>query len=795
MIGRRLYRIEDDRLLRGYGCYLDDLHVEGTVEVAFFRSPHAHARITSLDVSAARDLKGVVAIFDGAYVVSKVDPMVFDIATIIPETVAQSTGIHVRVHPMPPLALERVTYVGQPILMVVAVDRYVAEDALELIEADFEPLPAVMDAEAALQPEAPLVEPTWEDNVAVSFHFAKGDVEAALACADIVVEERFRLSRCAASPIETRGVVASVDPQDGSLTVWSSTQTPHQVRDFLARALRRDPGSIRVRAPDVGGSFGVKHSCYPEDLLVPLAALELGRPVKWVEDRAEHLSSATHGRDQTHYMTVGATRDGRLLAVRDRAVMNLGAFNILGLVVPYNSFTHLVGPYKVDAVEVDFRAAITNTAMVAPFRGAGRPEAVFAMERAIDRVARELGLDPFDVRLRNAIQPKDMPYTTGIVYRDGVPQVYDSGDYPELLRHARDLIGKQDLLSSENNECKRVGIGYALFTEGTGLGPFETARIRVEASGRILAYTGASSQGQGHQTTLAQIVAEALSVPVENVTVMGGDSAGVTEGFGTLASRTAVVAGNALFGACQTLLNRVFEAASFMLKIPADQLVLDNGMIRSRNNSIKEAVSLSDVASFLSPWNPDRPDDMPGELEAYFVYQPSTVTWAAGAHAAAVAVDLSTGRVELLRYAAVHDAGRVINPEIAEGQVLGGVMQGVGGALFEEIIYDDAGQLLTGSFMDYMLPTVAEAREVRVLHKDVPSPSNPLGVKGLGEGGAIGPPAAVANAVEAALADLGVVVRDCPLSSTRVFELVRHAVEPEVGDLPTSILHRASGMI
>ena len=773
MIGQAVPRLEDDRLLRGHGRYLDDLHFEGAVEVAFLRSPHAHARLVSLDSSKARALGGVVAVFDGATVATRVEPMVFDIATLIPEAVERSTGARVRVHPMPALALDRVTYVGQPMAMVVAEDRYVAEDALELIEVEFEPLPAVTDPEAALEPGAPLLEPSWGDNLAVSFHFTRGDVNRALACAEVVVEERFRSPRCAASPIETRGVVASVDPQDGTLTVWSSTQMPHILRDFLARSLHREPGSIRERAPDVGGSFGVKHSSYPEDLLVPLAALELGRPVKWVEDRAEHLAATTHGRDQVHHMTIAATKDGHLLAVRDHAVMNLGAYNILGLVVPYNSFTHLVGPYKVDALEVGFRAAITNTAMVAPYRGAGRPEAVFAMERGIDRLARKLGMDPAEVRSRNLIGPEEMPYATGIVYRDGAPQVYDSGDYPELFRRVRGLV-ELERFATARDEHTRVGVGYAVYTEGTGLGPFESARVRVEASGRVSTYTGASSQGQGHRTTLAQIVAEALSVPIESVDVQGGDSSGVTQGFGTLASRTAVVAGNAVLKASAALRDRVLDVASRMLEMPPDQLELDQGMIRSRGRG-DVSVSLADVAAFLSPFNPDRPSDAPVEIEAGSVYQPGTVTWAAGAHAAVVAVDLRTGAVNLLHYAVAHDCGRAINPQIVEGQVVGGVMQGIGGALYEEVVYDDEGQLLTGSFMDYTLPTAAEAPEIHVTHVDVPSPSNPLGLKGVGEGGAIGPPAAVANAVEAALIDLGVVVRECPLTPARVLELLAHS--------------------
>jgi carbon-monoxide dehydrogenase large subunit len=776
VIGRAVPRVEDERLLCGQGRFLDDIQLVGAVEAAFLRSPHAHARVVRLDASAARAHPGVLAVLGGPEVAARLEPMVFDIAKLIPEPVQRATNPMVRVHPMPALASDRVTYAGQPLAMVVAVDRYVAEDALELIEVEFEPLPVVVDPEAALEPDAPLLEPAWGDNLAISFGFTRGDVEAAIAAADVVVSECFRSHRYASSPIETRGVAAELDAQDGTLSVWSSTQIPHLVRDFLARWLRRDPESIRVRAPDVGGSFGLKHSSYPEDLLVPFAALELGRPVKWVEDRAEDLAAGTHGREQVHRITVGATREGRILAVRDDVVMNAGAFNILGLVVPYNSFCHLLGPYAVDALEVRFRVALTNTGIVAPVRGAGRPEAVFAMERAMDRVARRLGLDPAGVRFQNLIPPDAMPYDTGITYRDGAPQVYDSGDYPALLRRARELVEREDFAHLAD-DTTRIGVGYAIYTEGTGVGPFESARVRIEPSGRIAVYTGASSQGQGHRTTLGQIAADTLAVPLEQVDVIGGDSSAVTQGFGTLASRTAVVAGNSVARAGVELRGRVFEVAGLMLETPPEELELNEGMIRIRGRR-DVALGLADVAGFLSPFNPRRPPGAPVELEGGSVYRPGPVTWAAGAHAALVAVDVGTGAVRLLRFVVAHDCGRVINPAIVEGQIVGGVMQGIGGALYEKIVYDGEGQLSTGSFLDYTLPTAAEAPEYRLAHVDAVSPLNPLGIKGLGEGGAIGPPAAIANAVEDALAGLGVVVRQGPLTAARVLELIAEASKP-----------------
>jgi carbon-monoxide dehydrogenase large subunit len=773
LIGRSVPRVEDERLLRGEGRYVDDLHPPGALEAAFLRSAHAHARIVSIDASAALALDGVEAVLGGAAVAARVDPMVFEIAERIPEPVVRTTAARSRVHPMPALAVDRVTYVGQPIAIVVAVDRYVAEDALELIDVELEPLPAVVDPEAALAPDAPLVEPAWEDNLAISFAFAKGDAEAAFRDAAVVVQERMRSHRYVASPIETRGVVAAVDPFDGALTVWSSTQVPFMVRDFLARSLGRDPSTVRAVATDVGGGFGLKGSIYPEELVVALAAIELGRPVKWIEDRAEHLAASTHGREQLHEIALAADGDGRLLGLRDRVLINGGAYNTLGIVVPYNTFTHLVGPYEIPAVDVEVRSVVTNTMITAPYRGAGRPEAVFAMERALDRLARALQLDPADLRARNLIAADAMPYATGLVYRDGTDQVYDSGDYPELFHRAR-VRAEEVRAAVGPDERRRIGVGYAAYVEGTGVGPFETARVRVEPDGRVRVFTGASSQGQSHRTTLAQIAADALGVAFADVEVLGGDSATLGQGFGTIASRTLVVAGNAIGEAAGVVRDRALALAADRLEAAVEDLELTDGVVRVKG-SPDVGVRLGELAAFLSPFNPARPPGEPAELEASSVFRPGPVTYAAGVHAAVVAVDENTGVVEVLGYVVAHDCGRVVNPAVADGQITGGVMQGIGGALYEALVYGPDGQLRSGSFLDYTLPTASEAPPFVLEHVDVPTPLNPLGVKGLGEGGAIGPPAAIAGAVEDALADLGVVVRSCPLGPSQVRELIREA--------------------
>lgn len=774
-VGRSVSRVEDDRLLRGAGQFVDDLDSAGAYEVAFLRSDQAHAQIVAIDTILAASMPGVIAVYDGRDLEGALEPMVFQIARIVPESIRTTGEVESHVHPMPALPVDRVTYVGQPYVMVVARTRYQAEDALELIEVELEPLPAVVDPVEALDPDSALLMPEWGDNVALRCDVGKGDTTAAMAEAAVVVTEQFQSHRYIGSPIEARGVLAVSRPVDGTLAMWSSTQIPHQLRDFVAGQLRMDRESLRVVAPDVGGGFGVKGSIYPEDLLVPWAARLLGTSVKWIEDRSEHLAASSHGREQVHTITLAADADGRLLGVRDQIVHNCGAFHTLGLVVPYNSVAHLLGPYHVANAEISMRAVITNTGVVAPYRGAGRPEAVFAMERAMDRLARALDLDPAELRARNLIRPEQLPYSTGLIYRDGIEQVYDSGDYPELLARARALVD-EDEARARRAPRRRVGIGYAIYVEGTGVGPFESARIALGADGRFRLATGASSQGQSHRTTLAQIVADELGVTFEAVDVIGGDSAAIGTGFGTIASRSLVVAGNASALVAADLRHQILDLASGLLEADIADLELAGGIVTVRGTDT--SMPLADVAATLSPYHPRRRPGIGTELRADATHVPGPVTYAAGVHAAVVEVDDVTGQVLLRRFVVTHDCGRIVNPAVVEGQIHGGVMQGIGGALYEEVQYDEIGQLATGSFLDYLLPTVAEAPlDFRIAHVDTPSPLNPLGVKGLGEGGAIGPPAAIANAVEDALHDLGVVVRSCPLTPDRVHRLIREARE------------------
>lgn len=773
--GRSVKRVEDEPLLRGAGTYVDDIDPgPDCYEVAFLRSDQAHADIVGIDASLARLMPGVLAVLDGKDVAADLDPMVFEIGKMVPEPIRRTASVENRVHPMPALAVDRVTYVGQPYLMVIAKSRYQAEDALEMVQADLEPRPGVVDPVRAMTETDVLVEPSWPDNVALRCDVAKGDVAAAFERADVAISEEFRSHRYIASPIETRGVLATPVGIDGTQTVWSSTQVPHQLRDFLTGALGREPGSIRVKAPDVGGGFGPKGATYPEELLVPYAAARLGVPLKWIEDRSEHFAATTHGREQIHRIELAADRDGRVLAVRDLIVHNCGAYHTLGLVVPYNSVTHLLGPYDIPNAEIRVRGVLTNTGVVAPYRGAGRPEAVFAMERALDRLARKLDLDALEVRRRNAIAADAMPYATGLIYRDGTDQVYDSGDYPMLLDKAGELT-EADSWRARGDDRYRFGVGYAAYVEGTGVGPFESAKVTLVAGGRVEVRVGSASQGQGHRTTFAQIAADTMGMPIEDVTVIGGDSTGPEVGFGTIASRSIVVGGNAASGAATALRSRILDLAADQLEADAADLEIVDGRVGVRGAPDSAGLTLGDLAGMLSPYNPGRPANAPYSLTESAIYRPGPVTYAAGVHAAVVRVDTRTGRVDLVRYSVAHDCGRTVNPTIAEGQILGGVMQGIGGALYEELLYDESGQLVTGSFLDYPLPTAEVLPEIRLAHVDAPSPLNPLGVKGLGEGGAIGPPAAIANAVEDALASYGVVVRSCPLTPDRVRRLILDA--------------------
>jgi aerobic carbon-monoxide dehydrogenase large subunit len=752
-VGAAVRRREDERLLRGRGRFVADVSFPGQLHAAFARSPFAHARLGRIDASAALEVPGVVAVLTAADLpAGPMPPFLWDAP---PSALVEHLRPMLRPCHPPLLPGDRVRFVGQAVAVVLAESRYAAEDALERLDVEYDALEPLPTVERALAPGAPVVHEGWDDNVAVRFTVRKGDPGAAERAAAVVVDERVHVQRQAGLPMETRGAVAV--PEDGRLTVWSATQNAHPLRRAVSRVTGLGEELVDVIAPDVGGGFGTKGVLYPEDLVVALAALRFGRPVKWIEDRIEHMQSAIHAREQDHEIRLALSAAGEILALVDRFVVDTGAFNPLGLVIPYNTIAHLMGPYRVPAMEAVGTCVITTKVPTAPYRGAGRPEAVFAVERALDRAAAELGIDRFEIRRRNLVRPDEMPFEAGILYRDARPLVLDSGDYPETLRRARALIDEDVPTPGDG---RAVGVGVACYVEGTGIGPFEGAAVRVATDGAVTVHTGACSQGQAHETVFAQICADALGVSFEDVRVVTGDTRGIERGWGTVASRSAVVAGNAVADAAGVVRDRLLAAAGERLEASAEDLAIERDRVVVRG-APERAVTLDEISR-----------THPEALEATEYHEPPTVTWASGVHAARVAVDADTGVVDVLRYVVVHDCGTVVNPVVVDGQVHGGVAQGIGGALYEEVVFGEDAQLLNATMADYLVPTATEVPSLTLDHLETPSPLNPLGIKGVGEGGAVPVPAVIASAVEDALSGSGVIVRRTPLSPAAVRALL-----------------------
>jgi carbon-monoxide dehydrogenase large subunit len=667
----------------------------------------------------------------------------------------------------PLLAIDKARHVGEAVAVVVADSRYIAEDAADLVNVEYEPLPALVDAEKAMQPGAPLIHEDVGSNEIASFTVRKGDADAAFARAPHTIKRRFTHHRYAAMPMETRGVVGSYETRTDAFTVWSSTQVPHWIQRELAATLELPEARIRCLALDVGGGFGLKGHVYPEDLLIPFLARQLGRPVKWIEDRREHMMASCHSRDQVHEAEIAFDGGGRVLAFRDRYAMDCGAWNPLGVAPVYNTAVHLPGPYDIAHLLIEARVAATNKVPNAPYRGAGRPEAVQVMERLMDLLANQLGLEPAEVRRRNMVRADQMPYSLGIPYRDGVPIVYDSGDYPGALDKALAALGGLEAFRQRQKEARAqgryLGLGLGCYTEGTGAGPFEGATVRIDGSGKVHVASGASPQGQGMETVFAQITADAWGVKPEDVVVSLGDTAGIAMGFGTIASRTTVTVSAAIHNASEKLREKVFAIAGHKLECAVGDLELRNGKVGIVGVPGAE-LSLGDIAREARPgWDHGRPPGIEPGLEQTHYFEPSTVTWAYATHAAIVEVDIETGRLKIEKYVVAHDCGVLVNPLLAEAQIVGGVAQGLGGALFEDIAYDAEGQLLSGTFMDYAMPIATDIPPVQLVHQEIRSPLNPLGVKGLGEGGAIAPPVVLANAVCDALAHLGIELNTTPI--------------------------------
>jgi carbon-monoxide dehydrogenase large subunit len=776
-VGQRLRRKEDARLVRGTGRFVADLKVPGALHAAVLRSPFAHAEIVGIDVLPALRVPGVVAAFTGADIAGRVGPFLEAARREVTPKLLEQVDLVAKSCPLPVMAERRTLWFGQPVAVVVARDRYAAEDGLEAIQAEYEPLPALADAESALREGAPVLHPELGDNVAARLLVRAGDVEGTLASAPHVLRERFTFARSVASAMETRSVQAQWDGGREELTVWITNPRPHLIRTNLSEMLGLPLERIRVIAPDIGGSFGT--GLFGEDAIVPFLAMELGRPVRWTEDRQESLAITRHARDQVHDLELAYDDDGRILALRDRFLVDAGAYNAYAVTVSYNSAAHLRGQYGIDTFSIEGLNVVTTKAPVAPVRGAGRPESVFALDRALDLVAAERGLDPAEVRRRNLIRPEEMPRRMRMPYRDGAEMVYDGGDYPAQLEQALEAFGYDELRARQAElraQGRLVGVGISSYVEGSGFGPHEGAIVRLDQRGNAHVVTGAKPHGQGLETTLAQVCADELGLDPDRVTVTAGDTSLIQYGIGTFASRSAVTAGTAVGVASQRLRAKVLAVAGELLEASPDDLELVEEGVAARD--VGRAVSWEEVHAAAAPGPRNRmPEGMEPGLQVEYYFVPPTVTFASGTHVASVEVDPETGFVTVLRYLTVDDCGRMLNPTIVEGQIQGGVAHGIGTALFEEARYDEDGQLLTGSYMDYLLPTAAEVPPIEVGHQEFLSELNPFGIKGCGEGGAVSPPAAIANAVADALRPLHVNVTRVPLRPDDLLELIRQARE------------------
>ncbi len=765
-VGQSLRRREDARLLRGRGQYVADLQLPGMAHAVFVRSQVAHARIRGVDTTAASKAPGVVRVLTGAEL-EKYLPPVRDNQMPLPAKWKAAIPHRILNPRQPMLCTDKVRHVGEAVAVVIAETRVAAEDAAELVEVDYEHLPAVVDPYKALDAGATLVHENLDTNEIGWFHVTKGDAQRAIANAPRRIKRRFSHHRYAAMPMECRGVAAEWDERVDSYTVWSSTQVVHWVQREIATTLGVPEARIRVIAPDVGGGFGVKGHVYPEDMLLPFLARLVGRPVRWLETRGEHLLCSCHSRDQHHEAEIAFDDEGRILALHDTFVVDCGAWNPLGVAVVYNTAAHMAGPYKIPHFSVEARVAATNKAPNAPYRGAGRPEAVQVMERLIDLIAHELGLEPAEVRRRNMITRAEMPFPVGIPYRDGEPVVYDSGDYPAALAKALAALGGVEAFRKRQAEARAhgrfLGLGIGCYTEGTGVGSFEGATVRIDPTGRIYVSSGACPHGQGMETVFSQVAADAWGVDPDRIMVSFGDTASIPMGFGTFASRTTVTVSAAIHHASRKLRDKMFAIAGHKLECAVADLELRDGKVGVAGVPGAE-LTFAEIAHAARPgWDHGRPPGVDAGLQETHYFEPPTVTWAYATHAAIVEVDIETGRVAIERYAVAHDCGVVVNPMLAEAQIMGGVVQGIGGATFEAITYDAEGQLLSGTFMDYMMPNASDVPEMVLVHQEIPSPLNPLGVKGLGEGGAVSPPVVVANAVCDALAHLGIEINNTPV--------------------------------
>ncbi|MGE5303484.1 MAG: glyceraldehyde dehydrogenase subunit alpha [Alphaproteobacteria bacterium] len=757
-VGARIKRREDPTLIRGLGQYVDDVKLPHMLHAAILRSPHAHGKIRRIDTAAARRHSGVMAVFTGAELRDQIGTL---------PTTADNPTLRIPKHHV--LAVDKVCYVGEGVAVVVAEDRYQARDALDLIDVEYEPLPVVIEPEKALAPGSPVIHSEWPDNVAFRWEQTQGDVEKAFRQADKVVKQKLVHQRLAPNAIETRGVVAHYLPVERELTVWSSTQIPHILKTHLSKMLDLPEDQVRVIAPDVGGGFGSKLNVYAEEALLGYLALKLNRPVKWSEERRENLRATIHGRGQVGEVQAAVKKDGTLLGLRYQVVADIGAYHQLFTpAIPPFTGLMLSGCYKIPAICIEVTAAFTNKMSTDAYRGAGRPEATYVIERLMDRVAQELKIDPVKVRQKNFPQPKEFPFKTATGLN------YDSGNYQLALNKALKLAGYEKLRREQKRLRSRgryLGIGVSTYVEICAMGPgfWEYGKVEVEPTGKVKVLSGASPHGQGQKTSFAQIVADQLGVAMDDITVIHGDTATVPKGIGTFGSRATAVGGIAVYQAADKVREKARELASHLLEVDPEDLVFSDGRI-SVKGVPKKALTIPQIAR-QAHLAKNLPQGIQPSLSAEAIFEPSNFTFPFGTHICVAEVDTQTGCVEIQKYIAVDDCGKVINPLLVDGQVQGGIVQGVGQALYEEVVYDENGQLLSASLMDYALPRAADLPRLTLARTETPTPVNPLGIKGIGEAGTIGSTPAVVSAVVDALAPFGVTHIDMPLTPQKIWRL------------------------
>jgi aerobic carbon-monoxide dehydrogenase large subunit len=765
MIGESRVRREDLRLLRGQGQYVDDIELPNLAYMAVVRSTQPHARIVSVDATAARALPGVVGVFTAA-----------DLAEINRPFPVHLPHKSLRETIQCALPIDKVRYVGEPVAVVVAESRYLAEDGAELVDVEYDALPGSGHLRVSMDDLPVPIHPGIEDNVAAHFEQHTGDVEAAIRTAPHVLRETFTINRGGGQSMEGRAVAAKYDAALGEYLVWDATQTPHQVRAIIAYCYGIPEEKVRVIAPpDVGGGFGPKAGKYPEEIIVPHLAKVLGRPVKWIEDRYEHFVSCTQEHLQEHQLEVAYDDDGRLLALKDFFLHDTGAY-ASSLIVPLIAGTTVPGPYKIPNIQIEFKAIFTNKVPCSAVRGAGRPQGVYVMERVLDRIADALGLDPLEVRFRNLIQADEFPYAVGLTYRDGSPLTYDSGNFPGLLQKGVDKIdyaGQRKLQEERRAAGVYRGIGVSVALEGVGLGPFEGATVRMERSGRVTAIMGAPPQGQGFETTYAQIVGDAMGVDPDSVDVVTGDTGAIPYGVGTFASRVMANAGPAMSIAATEVRQKILQSASALLEAAPEDLEVRAGRVEVRGTP-GAGMALADIARISNVGSPGvtMPHGTVAGLSATSYFNPASAGYSSSVQIVVVEVDAGTGEVEILDWVVGHDCGRVVNPLLVEGQVLGGIAHGLSNALYEESLYSEDGTPLTTSFLEYPIPSAREMPRIGLYSQETLSPLNPLGVKGAGEAGTLGVPAVIASAVEDALRPLGVRISYSPLSPGLIGDLI-----------------------